>query len=194
MASESLVKEEAQRLRECTNSAIRTHRHHYLRARVPETFRAYEEAGLMYDATLGWSPDTGIRAGSLLPFRMYDLSQRRELNVCECGMHMMDTSLMAGDRERRHFERFETLLNAAKRVHGLFVLLYHPTNLIREDPRHFCDVYAEMLRRLSGDPEVWVAPVGTVMDHHVAWRESVVKSYSTESGKVAHDISGLKEV
>ncbi|MBN2582465.1 MAG: hypothetical protein JXL80_05310 [Planctomycetes bacterium] len=194
MASESLVKEEAQRLRECTTSPIRTHRHHYLRARVPETFRAYEGAGLIYDATLGWSPDTGIRAGSLLPFRMYDLSQGRELNVWECGMHMMDTSLMKGDRERRHIERFEMLMEAAKRVHGLFVLLYHPTNLIREDPRHFCDVYAEMLRRLSGDSEVWVAPVGTVMDHHVAWREGLVKSHVAETSEVFRETDGSKEV
>ena len=53
---------------------VRVHgnRQHYLRLDPERSFRCYEEAGFLYDATLGYNDRVGYRAGISFPFRPYD--------------------------------------------------------------------------------------------------------------------------
>jgi peptidoglycan/xylan/chitin deacetylase (PgdA/CDA1 family) len=167
------VAQEAARLREAVRVPVRSHRHHFLRVRIPDTLRDYEASGLIHDASLGWSYDTGPRAGTLWPFQMYDLTAGRELNLYQCGTHLMDTAIMRVGGEAVHLDRFDRLLDSARQVQGVAVLLYHPSYLTHDGPRGVLAAYEEILRRLACCSDVWVAPLGEMMDRCVSWRAAL---------------------
>ena len=50
------------------------YRNHYLRFKLPETWKYLADAGFEYDTTLGYSNALGYRNGMCHPFRPYDRS------------------------------------------------------------------------------------------------------------------------
>jgi len=106
-------------------------RQHFLRFRVPETWRHWEAAGLAYDSTLGYADQPGFRCGTCHPFRPFDLEQDREMALWEVPLVAMDTTL-------RHYrtlapdEGVAVVLALARRcreVGGTFTLLWHNSSL-----------------------------------------------------------------
>ncbi|MBN1260736.1 MAG: polysaccharide deacetylase family protein, partial [Anaerolineae bacterium] len=67
-------------------------RQHYLRFRVPETWRNWEAAGLDYDATLSYATYAGFRCGTCHAFRPFDIEAQRVLGLWEHPLIAMDTT------------------------------------------------------------------------------------------------------
>jgi hypothetical protein len=68
-------------------------RHHWLRFRVPDTFAAWEAAGLDFDSTLAYERCIGFRGGTCREFPVFDLRQRRRLKLRERPTIVMDASV-----------------------------------------------------------------------------------------------------
>ena len=60
---------EREALEDIIEVRVRGNRQHYLRLDPERSFRCYEEAGFLYDATLGYNNQVGYRAGISFPFR-----------------------------------------------------------------------------------------------------------------------------
>ena len=58
-------------------------RQHYLRWKTPDTAIAWDAAGLDYDSTLAFADRGGFRCGVCYEFPMYDLKNRRPLNLLQ---------------------------------------------------------------------------------------------------------------
>jgi hypothetical protein len=106
-------------------------RQHYLRFRVPDTWRHWAQAGLGYDSTLGFADREGFRCGTCHPFRPFDVENDREIELVEFPLIAMDATLRhhrgltPEATERRLLELAET----CRRVGGTFTLLWHNSSL-----------------------------------------------------------------
>ena len=116
-------------------------RQHYLRWE-PETWRHWEQAGLAYDSTLGFSDQTGFRCGVCYPFPVFDLTARSPLALREHPLIAMDMALPAGAT----LDRLLDLKDACQRFGGELVLLWHNTELITARQRR---LYSEVLAALA---------------------------------------------
>src|SRR5437870_901159 len=84
----------ARRLTALTGAAVRGLRFHNLRGGYG-TLPAVAAAGFEYDSSLAFAEEPGFNAGIARPFRPYDWSQDRPLDLIEIPLAIMDTSLLS---------------------------------------------------------------------------------------------------
>lgn len=136
-------------------------RQHFLRFEARRTWAAQEEAGFVYDTTLGYNEAIGFRAGIAAPFRPWDASRRERRRILELPLMVMDGALFrtlkldGPTAARRTIEHLRTVED----VGGLAVLLWHPNGADQEHFPGWWDAYREILLYLSRRP-AWVAPAG----------------------------------
>ena len=111
-------------------------RQHYLRWRTPATWRLWEQEGLSYDATLGYSRVAGFRCGTCLPFHPFDAEAGREMDLWEWPLMFMDTTyLMTWPEGMEVLRRLE---GQCRMYGGVLVLLWHNS--------HWSRIYAPAVR------------------------------------------------
>ena len=103
---------------------IRQHRLMYDRSDTPSI---QQEAGILYDTTLGFSGHEGFRNSYCLPFRLYDHQADAIMDLWEIPLTVMDVTLF---HYRRHsmqdaLASVEGLLEEIVKFNGVFVLLWH---------------------------------------------------------------------
>jgi hypothetical protein len=109
-------------------------RQHYLRCKVPTTWRNCEQVGLVYDSSMGYADYEGFRCGTCHPFRPFDVEQNREMKITEVPLIVMDQTLrryrkLSPDQAE---EQIMQLAKRCKRVGGTFTLLWHNSSLVGE--------------------------------------------------------------
>lgn len=130
-----LITQEADRLRDtCRQLGIVQDRWgarmHYLRWRLPETWRALQSAGLSFDATLGYADVAGFRCGTCHEYRAFDVLADRELDLIVQPLVAMDVTVMnaeymgLGTSEGAH-QAVRELRRCCEVVGGQFSLLWH---------------------------------------------------------------------
>ncbi|HLH57166.1 MAG TPA: polysaccharide deacetylase family protein [Verrucomicrobiae bacterium] len=68
-------------------------RQHYLRWENPSTWRAWESAGLAYDATVGFADQIGFRCGTCREFPVFDACDSKKLKLRERPLALMDVTI-----------------------------------------------------------------------------------------------------
>lgn len=130
-----LFREEAGRLAEITGSAVRHSRQHFLRFRMPETFRHLRLAGITHDYSMGYADAVGWRAGTNFPFSWYDLDREEGTSLTIHPFAAMDVTL----KNYLHLDPIEAekkvlaLASGLQPFGGPFMLLWHNTS--------FSDIY-----------------------------------------------------
>jgi len=107
----------------------RSVRTHFLRWADPSTPRMLDQEGFQIDSTLGFSKHEGFRRATCHPFRLFDIHRNRSLDVWEMPVSVMDTTLFShrGLSPNEATEQIQAVFDAAKRVGGCAVLLWHNT-------------------------------------------------------------------
>lgn len=109
-------------------------RQHYLRWQADKTAKLWDEAGLDYDSTLSHAEHVGFRCGTCHPYPLWDIAERKVLDVFEHPLIMMDASLLGrcymGLDKEAALAVVEQLKDAAKTVKGRFVFLWHNNCLL----------------------------------------------------------------
>jgi hypothetical protein len=72
---------------------LREGRHHYLRFRVPDTWRLWDDAGMEVDGTAGYAEAEGFRCGTGDPFPTFDVRSRKPLRLKELPLVIMEGTL-----------------------------------------------------------------------------------------------------
>jgi len=134
-----LIREEADRLkRVCTKEGIAQERWggrmHYLRWEQPTTLKAWADAGMDYDSTLGYADSPGFRCGTCHDYPAFDPVAQETLNLrlrplvaMECSV-IDDVYMGLGVNEKAEQE-FLKLKKRCERVGGAFNLLWHNSYL-----------------------------------------------------------------
>jgi len=123
-------------------------RQHYLRWRTPETARNWEAAGMTYDSTLSYADHAGFRCGTSREYSLYDLYERRPLEIKERPLIVMECSViseryMGLGLTESAFSFMQTPKERALSVGGEVTLLWHNTELQEPEARRF---YQELIR------------------------------------------------
>jgi hypothetical protein len=110
-------------------------RQHYLRWENPITWQNWEDAGLAYDSTLGYSDRPGFRCGTCRDFPVFNLRTRRQLALRERPLVAMDVTLLLhlGLDEAAGAAAVAPLREACRAHGGDFTLLWH--NNLLASPR-----------------------------------------------------------
>jgi hypothetical protein len=124
------ISSEIRRLADITGS-VRKSRQHYLRMKLPDTYRVLESNDITYDYTMGYASRAGFRAGICTPYPFYDLHREREMSLTIVPFQVMDGTLkdyMGLDPEAAVAEACR-IMEEVREVKGLFVLLWHNHSL-----------------------------------------------------------------
>jgi len=123
------ISTEKKRLIEITNK-IKETRQHFLRFENPTTWQILEQNEINIDSTLGYTSDIGFRCGTCYEFSVFDIIERKKLNLKEYPLIVMDTAL--ANATKRNEEEFLSELyqinKTVKNFNGNFVFLWHQNN------------------------------------------------------------------
>lgn len=105
-------------------------RQHYLMYDIAQTPQLWQKNGLSYDSTLGYADKAGFRCGICYEYRMYDLINRRAMNLMQRPLVAMDCTIIDQAYENLGFsklaqDRFNYLKVICKQFNGDFTLLWH---------------------------------------------------------------------
>ena len=84
---------EAARLEQILHRPIVRARYHFLRLKLPLSYRILLHAGIKDDYTMGYAGVAGFRAGISVPYPFYDLDRDMETELMVHPFCMMDTTL-----------------------------------------------------------------------------------------------------
>jgi hypothetical protein len=129
------IRKEAERLKNvCSEEGIRQPawggRMHYLRWDQALTLKAWADAGMAYDSTLGYADRPGFRCGTCFEYPAFDITTDQCLPLRIRPLVAMDCTVMArrylglGSTEAA-FLKFQELKNKCRAVGGVFTLLWH---------------------------------------------------------------------
>jgi peptidoglycan/xylan/chitin deacetylase (PgdA/CDA1 family) len=141
-----------QRLNAICDTPVKGIRQHYLRYSCPATARIQADAGLEYDATMGFAEQAGFRNSYAFPFRLYDFENDRPLDIWQIPLHVMDVTLLGymGIPLAAVIDTIRPLLQEVIRFSGVFSLLWHNCNLDEEEFPGINVLYRELLSEIMG--------------------------------------------
>jgi hypothetical protein len=144
--SQERLEDEVANLRRVVGERPIGGRYHYLRWN-PSAWRAWEDAGLAYDSTVGYADRIGFRAGTAVPYHPFSLEENRELSVLEIPLVVMDCTPVT----YMHMTNAQTVDSIAMLIRrcaltgGVFTLLWHNVSAI-EPP--YAALYPRLLNLL----------------------------------------------
>ncbi|NFG55203.1 hypothetical protein FC791_09135 [Clostridium botulinum] len=127
-------------------------RNHYLRFKASDSWRVSEEVGLLYDSTLSYADRAGFRCGICSPYKVFDITQNKKLNLWEIPLILMEGSLK--DKKYMNlncdnaFEEIKKKINIVKKYKGVFTLLWHNSSFDKESWTGWKKVFEDTMKYL----------------------------------------------
>lgn len=150
---------EAERLRRvCTEEGVSQHawggRMHYLRWENPTTARAWEQAGMSYDSTLGYADHAGFRCGTCFEYPAFDPVEGRALKLRIRPLIVMEETVleplyMGLGSGAAALHKFGELRERCQDVNGCFTLLWHNSTFDTPAKR---TLYQQVLQEATACP------------------------------------------
>ncbi|MGD1153884.1 MAG: polysaccharide deacetylase family protein [Syntrophales bacterium] len=131
--------------------SVSGHRQHYLNFHPATFFPELERAGLEYDMSVGYNDMSGPRAGTLFPFRPYDMEKAKPFSLWEIPFILMDTTLATTYR----FSSGEALdhcidqIRPVEKSGGCVSLIWHQEQLSGLLDPGFDRIYWILLKKLK---------------------------------------------
>lgn len=133
-----IIKEEADRLRRIAaeEGIVQSDwggRMHYLRWEQPTTLRAWLNAGMTYDSTMGYADRPGFRCGTCFEYPAFDPVLGEALNLRVRPLIAMECTVMAQrymglGNGQAALDKFKQLKKVCQLLGGVFTLLWHNSN------------------------------------------------------------------
>jgi hypothetical protein len=159
-----VLERERKTLEEAVGAPVQTTRQHFLHWDVRWTPALQERGGLAADSSLGFNRNVGFRAGTSLPFRHFDLTNRRRLDLLEVPLIVQDAAVLGpiglnlGQDETRRV--LAQLLDDVTAAGGVVTVVFHPDKLARPE---WLALYEWTLDRATGSG-AWVTSLGRLAD------------------------------
>lgn len=126
-----LLEKEVGRLSGVINREVWRSRQHFLKLRLPDTYRNLIDLDITDDFTMGYASNYGFRAGLCTPFHFYDLDLEVETLFKIHPFAIMEGTLkyymeIGPENAMPHFKR---LIDEVRMVGGEFISLWHNDSL-----------------------------------------------------------------
>jgi hypothetical protein len=107
------------------------HRQHYLNFHPTTFFPELEKAGFCYDMSVGYNDQSGPRAGTLFPYRPYDMEDARHFPLWEIPFILMDTTLATTYRfsSKQAFNHCMDHIGRVEKSGGCVSIIWHQEQL-----------------------------------------------------------------
>lgn len=127
----NIIREEKQLLEKSTKQPVTKSRQHFLRYRLPQTMNLLLENGIKEEYSMAYSDMVGFRASTAHPFYFFDLEQNKTTTLLIYPTTLMDVTLRFNMNLTVHaaISRAEQLIQEVKQVNGVFISLWHNSNL-----------------------------------------------------------------
>lgn len=137
-------------------------RFHFLNFDVARTPALLEEAGFLYDTTLGFSEHYGFRNGFCFPFYLYDIERDRPTRVLEIPLVLMDTTLThyLHVRSEAVLDVVSGLMAEVKKFQGCFSVLWHNNYFSKYKYDGWKDHYLSILQRSRQENAIFMTGRG----------------------------------
>lgn len=145
---------EKNRLKSISGQSVLHSRQHFLKLRFPETYRQLIAAGIKADFSMGFSDDTGFRAGTAVPYPWYDLEKETCTELMIHPFVAMDVTMQQylGLNAQQALKRIQTLHTEVHSLGGPLCLLWHNSSFYAEDGwRGWKEAYEGVLEICSTD-------------------------------------------
>ena len=175
----TILKQEKERIQEVVENSVIGSRQHYLRWKTPDTWRALEKAGFIYDTTLGFADQVGFRSGICYPYKPFDIIENKEIDIWEVPLIVMDGSLFGYQNLslEEGLKKIKKLIDVVAQYRGIFVTLWHNSSFYElENPGVF-QIYRQMLEYITNKN----ALCSSVQDVLKIWCKAVKLCNSTNS-------------
>ena len=150
--SEKRFLKEKQRLQTVSKQTIVANRFHFLRFRLPESYRMLLRLGIESDYSMLYADEMGFRAGTSLPFPFFDLEKNEETALMICPVPIMDATLL---KPHQCIDNaaivVAKMLNDVKRTHGTFITLFHNEHLANNVIRNFYEAILKQAKQLTDE-------------------------------------------
>jgi hypothetical protein len=122
--------DEINNLSKVLRKPVKKSRQHFLKLRIPETYRNLIKVGIEEDYTMGFASRAGFRAGIASPFNFYDLEKEEETGLKVFPFHVMDGTLKDYLRldPPEAIQLIAKLIDKVKKVNGTFLSIWHNTS------------------------------------------------------------------
>jgi hypothetical protein len=104
---------------------VQSGRHHYLAAKVPESWQLWESNGLSQDSSLGYFDAIGFRCGTCRAFPLFDFKQGKKLELIQLPLIAMDVASMIDKNPDEALAALQNLKETVEKHAGVFTLLWH---------------------------------------------------------------------
>jgi peptidoglycan/xylan/chitin deacetylase (PgdA/CDA1 family) len=131
-------------------------RNHYLRFKVPNSWELLSNAGFKYDTTFGYEDMIGFRNGMCHPFRPYNLSENREIDILEIPLVIMDGSLFEiTNTLEEAWKHAKYLIDIVEKYNGVITILWH-NNVFSCPFRHTWKIIYEKILKYCHEKDAWM--------------------------------------
>jgi len=134
-SDEKKLEKEKILLEKISHKRINKSRQHFLKFKLPETYRQLLNNGITDDYSMAYSAICGFRASTCFPFRFFDLEKNETTNLTIHPTSVMDVTLKNYQNisPEQAISKIEFLINEVKKVDGTFISLWHNSNLCLND-------------------------------------------------------------
>ena len=148
-----LVEEEIRLLKHLSGKEIYRSRQHYIRLKLPETYRKLIELGITEDYSMGYGSINGFRASYCLPYKWYDLQKEETTSLTIFPFCYMDANSYYEQQYscEKAIEEMRHYYEVTKGVKGLLITVWHNhflgTNKMFMGWR---EVYKQSIEKMNG--------------------------------------------
>jgi uncharacterized protein DUF7033 len=133
--NERLLKEELEWLQVVADKTIQTSRQHYIRMKMPDTYRALMNAGITHDFSMGYGSINGFRASVCSSYRWYDLAREEATSLTISPFCFMDANSFYEQKQTPQETYLELVryYELVKKLNGSFIPIWH-NHILSTDP------------------------------------------------------------
>jgi hypothetical protein len=131
-----LLTTEADRLHKVLGRRVTASRFHFIKFRLPGSYRSLISNGITEDYSMGYPEEPGFRAGMANSFFFYDISEEKKTSLRIFPFQVMDGTLFKykGYNADESKNVIRKLIHETKKAGGLFISIWHNTSLLA-DPK-----------------------------------------------------------
>lgn len=131
-----LLAREKELLSTATGTDIIASRQHYIRMRLPDTYRQLSDAGIRFDFSMGYGSINGFRASVALPFYWYDLEKEATTPLMIFPFCFMEANSYFEQKQQAAagLQEMQLFYESVRATGGLFCMIWHNSFLTDSPP------------------------------------------------------------
>lgn len=140
------IETEKKRLEDIIEKNITSTRCHFLRLKLPETYRTFIQLGITDDYTMIYPSQCGFRTGLCVPYKWFDLEKNESTSLTIHTSSVMEGILRDYNqlKPNQAMLKIDNISNEVKKYHGEFISIWHNDSFAKNQ-KDWINLYTHLL-------------------------------------------------